>query len=88
MYFRRYKFARRASAADGSVKDIAHIWEIAGGVGSLDLLKVHAVYSFVDLVSSSSTRFLLLCNPLTLLPSPSSSVWLGQQLPTSARVPL
>jgi hypothetical protein len=36
----RYKFARRANAADGSMKDIAHIWEIAGGVASLDLLKV------------------------------------------------
>lgn len=70
------------------MKDIAHIWEIAGGVGSLDLLKVHAVYYvFCNLVSLHPTRCLLLCNPPTLLPSPSSSVLLGQQLPMSARAP-
>ena len=69
----RYKFARRSNAADGSMKDIAHIWEIAGGLASLDLLKVtHRLHARVSHPSSFTTRYRSPPNQPPLPPSPSS----------------
>jgi hypothetical protein len=77
----RYKFARRSNAADGSMKDIAHIWEIAGGLASLDLLKVmhHNLRNY-------PTYLMHLQVPLTVQSAASSAIAIVTSLARPAGV--
>jgi dynein light intermediate chain 2 len=77
----RYKFARRSNAADGSMKDIAHIWEIAGGLTSLDLLKVIIHHSL-----NSLHNFNLWQVPLTVQSAASSAIAIVMSLARPAGV--